>query len=169
MNDIVERVSVGTYFGIDTFSDDDRVVDDNSEHNDETEQADHIDRDWPDRHQPQSTEKGYWQSDDDPERDLHAQKQRQHDKHQNSALDHVVGHHVQTRFEVIRQINPRIHLDTRRQRLGFSPDIVFYDFRCLKFVLLPSGNDLNGRSRATIEAPPAIRLGKAVSDRRDIA
>ncbi len=110
---VVERMAVGSYLCIDALTDNDRVVDDDTEHDYEAEQTDHVDGYGPgiDRHQPQRTEKGNWDTDDDPACHLHTQEQRQHNEHKQRAEQHIVQHHVQAILQVISAIRPYVHLD----------------------------------------------------------
>ena len=53
-HDIIKGVTISSNFGVDTFANDDRIIDDDTQNENKTEQADHIDRDrpWANRHQP---------------------------------------------------------------------------------------------------------------------
>ncbi|GAG54972.1 unnamed protein product [marine sediment metagenome] len=65
-------------FGVDAFSDNYCVIDNDAEHNNKAEQADHVYGHWPraKRHHENGTKERNGDSDDDPARYLHAQKLR---------------------------------------------------------------------------------------------
>jgi len=71
---IVDRVAIRPNFGIDAFANDNGIVDNNTQHNNETEQTDHVDSHWerPQRHQKECAEEGNGDTDDDPAGNFHA-------------------------------------------------------------------------------------------------
>ena len=73
---IVDRVPVGSYFGVNAFTNDDCVVDHDAEHDDKAKQTDHVDRNRPrpEWHQEESTQKCDRNANDDPAGDLHPQE-----------------------------------------------------------------------------------------------
>ena len=169
LDDIVEGLPVGAYLRIDTLTDDDRVIDHDTQHDDETEQADGINRHGPHRHEPDGAEEAHRQSHHDPECDLHAQEQRQHDEYEDRAHEHVVEHQRQTSLEIPRQVDPRVHLDAGRQLGLLLVEVFAHRGRRVELVLLAARHDLQRRRSAPVEASVAVGLDKAVLDRGDIA
>ncbi len=135
LDDIVQRVSVRTYLGVGALANDDCIVDDNTKHNNEAEQADGIDRDRPGRHQPQRTEECDRQADHHPECNLHAQEERQHDKYEQSTGNDVLLHLIEAILEVLRQIDPGLYKDAVGKRLALLRDVLLNDSSRLDFTL----------------------------------
>jgi hypothetical protein len=69
---------------------DDGVVDDNTQHQDHAEQADHVDALPCQQHDAHGTQQGRRNTERDPERNPEIQKDDQHQQHDNQAADAVV-------------------------------------------------------------------------------
>ena len=119
LDNVVDRVALRPDIGIGAFTDDNGVVHHDTQHQDEAEQAQHVDGDIHCGHQEKRAHEGDRQANHHPECQFQAQEQGQDQKYQGGAQDQVLDHHVETAFEVVTDIRPGRQGDTFGQGGGF--------------------------------------------------
>ncbi len=84
LDDVIQRMSIGAYSCVNTLTDNDRVVDNDTQHDDKSKQTHHVDRyrPGPVGHQRHRTQKRDRNSDHDPHGNFHTQEHGQHDENQ---------------------------------------------------------------------------------------
>jgi hypothetical protein len=152
---VIQRVPLGADLRVDAFADDDRVIDDDTEHENKAEQADDVNGDRPraERHEPHRAEKRDRNTDGHPDGDLQSKKQRQDEEYERRSLQHVLHH----------------HLNAFRQGGRFAFNVLLYGRGCCQLVLLPPRQHPEYRRFLTVEAAIALSLDEAVLYRRDTA
>ena len=103
LHDIVDGMSLGLNIRVDTLTDDDRIVDNNTKDDNEAEQADHVDCHWPwsIRHKPQRAEETDRDADDDPASHLHTKEQRQQQEDEYRTHRHIPEHQLEPPLEIV--------------------------------------------------------------------
>ena len=169
-DDIVDVGAVALLLGVGALAHDDGVVHHDAQHQDEAEQADHVQAGVdPGRvDHRHGAEEAHRDADHHPEGQLDLQEQGQDDKHQQGAQGQVAQHHAQAAVEVVGDVRP----DVEGHRLGQAGALALHvgagGCRGVHDVLFAGGEDLHPQGVLAVEAGKALALLEGVGHGGDV-
>ena len=147
--------------GLAVLADHDRVVDDDAEHHDHAEQADHVDRLAADQHDHQRRHERDRDAGRDPEGDAAVQEQEQDADHQDQPAHAVVDQHPDTLADELGHGVVSLDLEIFRRTGAKSGDVSIDDLGQLQGVIVDRALNVQldrrlppelGRGRGVVEA-----------------
>ncbi len=146
----------------DILPDDDRVVHDDTEHEDEREEGHDVDRYIEARHQRDRPEKRDRDPEADPEGQTQFQEQRQHDEHQDEPAGATPQHQTESCVQHLRLVLPDGERDPGRHTSLRLFDVFVDAVGDLERTLFPGPEHRDHHGGLDVETGVLIRFGKAI-------
>ena len=154
---------------VNVLSDDDGVVDDDSEHQDEGEAGEHVDAQVQARHHRERAQERNRDPEADPDSQAQLEKQRQNDEDEHEPGGAAVQQERQPAVQDLRLVLPERQRDPLGQPGFGAVDVVAHGGRDIERALLARAVDRHRHRRKVVEAGPLIGLREAVDDRGHVA
>ena len=153
---------------VDGFADNDRVVDDNADHQQEGEGGDHVERDAHQRQEREAAREGGADTNGDPDGDLRAQKQKKRDQYEAKTHQEVRADQADAAHIVDGRVLPDRHRNARRRMFNGLVKISVHIVRHFHNVHFRAAHDLNEDRALAVDRGEEVHFLEAINHFRHV-